>query len=274
MNDLTALAPHGVSTQSAPGHHPRPDYVAHHFDSAEQQFDAGKLGVWVFLVTEILFFSGLFCAYAVYRGNHPEVFVYAHHFLDKNLGALNTAVLIFSSLTMALAVRAAQLEQRRALIAFLLVTLLCAFVFLGVKYVEYRQKWEHGLLWAGRYHATGQESNHGPEAASADRGAAVAAGPRAGETTPAVPPELPPEATASEDAPRLVGVFFSIYFAMTGLHALHVIGGIGAVTWILARAVRGDFNRFYFGPVDYVGLYWHLVDLVWIFLFPLLYLIH
>lgn len=273
MNDATALAPHDVSSPSEQGHHGHPDYVAHHFDSAEQQFDAGKLGVWVFLLTEILFFGGLFCAYAVYRGNHPEVFVYAHHFLDKNLGALNTAVLIFSSLTMALAVRAAQLEQRRALVAFLIVTLLCAFVFLGVKYVEYRQKWEHGLLWAGRYHPAVHETNHASQAASADSGAAVATPPNAGESLP-LPPELPPRATVSEDAPRLVGVFFSIYFAMTGLHALHVIGGIGAITWILARALRGDFNRFYFGPVDYVGLYWHLVDLVWIFLFPLLYLIH
>ncbi|GAB4132764.1 cytochrome c oxidase subunit 3 family protein [Thermopirellula anaerolimosa] len=273
MNDSTALASHNASAESGEGHHAHPDYVAHHFDSAEQQFDAGKLGVWVFLLTEILFFSGLFCAYAVYRGNHPEVFVYAHHFLDKNLGALNTAVLIFSSLTMALAVRAAQLEQRRALIAFLVITLLCAFVFLGVKYVEYRQKWEHGLLWAGRYHATAHESSHASEPSGADHGEGVAA-PSVGETAPGVPPELPPGEKVSEDAPRLVGVFFSIYFAMTGLHALHVIGGIGAIVWILVRAVRGDFNRFYFGPVDYVGLYWHLVDLVWIFLFPLLYLIH
>lgn len=280
MNESTVLVPQGAPAESADEHHAHPEYVAHHFDSAEQQFDAGKLGVWVFLLTEILFFGGLFCAYAVYRGNHPEVFVYAHHFLDKNLGALNTAVLIFSSLTMALAVRAAQLEQRRALLAFLTVTLLCAFVFLGVKYVEYRQKWEHGLLWAGKYHPAAHETNHGSEAASADPSTAVET-PAAGEATssggeaaPAVPSELPSGEHTAEEAPRLVGVFFSIYFAMTGLHALHVIGGIGAIIWILVRAARGDFNRFYFGPVDYVGLYWHLVDLVWIFLFPLLYLIH
>lgn len=273
MNNATVSAPNEVAAQSEQGHHAHPDYVAHHFDSAEQQFNAGKLGVWVFLLTEILFFGGLFCAYAVYRGNHPEVFIYAHHFLDKNLGALNTAVLIFSSLTMALAVRSAQLEQRRALVTFLIVTLLCAFVFLGVKYVEYRQKWEHGLLWAGRYHPAVHESSHDSPAASGDKGAAVATPPNAGET-PSLASDLPTDVTSSEDAPRLVGVFFSIYFAMTGLHALHVIGGIGAITWILARAVRGEFNRFYFGPVDYVGLYWHLVDLVWIFLFPLLYLIH
>lgn len=280
MNESTALATHGAVAETGEEHHAHPDYVAHHFDSAEQQFDAGKLGVWVFLLTEILFFSGLFCAYAVYRGNHPEVFVYAHHFLDKNLGALNTAVLIFSSLTMALAVRAAQLEQRRALMAFLSVTLLCAFVFLGVKYVEYRQKWEHGLLWAGKYHPAAYEAHHGAEADAADPGKEVAA-PAAGEATPAageaasaVLPALPSGEPSAAEAPRLVGVFFSIYFTMTGLHALHVIGGIGAITWILVRAARGDFNRFYFGPVDYVGLYWHLVDLVWIFLFPLLYLIH
>ncbi len=280
MNNSSALVTPSALVESEGEHHEHPAYVAHHFDSAEQQFDAGKLGVWVFLLTEILFFSGLFCAYAVYRGNHPEVFVYAHHFLDKNLGALNTAVLIFSSLTMALAVRAAQLEQRRALIVLLGVTLLCAFVFLGVKCVEYRQKWEHGLLWAGRYHpAHHGEPAEGPKGAVEPGGVESGIG---GEPTPSTPEQAPTyllqQVTSSEavsaDAPRLVGAFFSIYFAMTGLHALHVIGGIGAITWLLVRAVRGDFHRFYFGPVDYVGLYWHLVDLVWIFLFPLLYLIH
>lgn len=127
-----------------------PQFLAHHFDTPRQQFNAGKLGMWIFLVTEILLFSGLFCAYVVYRANHPEIFIYAHRFLDKNLGALNTCVLIFSSLTMAWAVRWAKLEQGG--IALLLsVTLLCGFVFLGVKYVEYRHKWHEGLLWANRY---------------------------------------------------------------------------------------------------------------------------
>ncbi len=218
--------------------------VAHHFATAQQQFDAGKLGIWIFLVTEILFFGGLFCAYAVYRAIHPEIFAYAHQYLDKNLGALNTAVLIFRSLMMAWAVRCAQLNQRRALCAYLGITLACATVFMGVKYVEYSQKWRHGLLWAGWFR---------PAEASDSPG-------HAGEGS-----RQPP--------PRDTGIFFSIYFLMTGLHALHVLGGMGVIGWLLAGAVRGRYGSGYFAPVDFVALYWHLVDMIWIFLFPLLYLI-
>jgi len=126
--------------------------VDHHFENADQQYQSAKLGMWVFLATEILFFGGLFVAYSVYRANHPEVFVFGHHFLDKNLGALNTVILICSSLTAAWAVRAAQLKQIRILKLMLVLTLLCAFGFLGVKGVEYHTKWKHGLLWAGSYH--------------------------------------------------------------------------------------------------------------------------
>lgn len=228
-----------------------PPYLAHHFDTPEQQFAAGKLGMWVFLVTEVLFFGGLFCAYAVYRAIHPEIFIYAHQFLDKNLGALNTAVLITSSFSMAWAVRCAQLDQRRGLIACLIVTLLLATMFLGVKFVEYKQKWEHGLLWASRYHVAESVDAHGATAASHE--------------TPAAAPVA---------VPRDVGIFFSIYFAMTGLHGIHVLAGIGVIAWILRGAIKGRFSRRYYAPVDYVALYWHLVDLVWIYLFPLLYLIH
>jgi len=220
-------------------------HVAHHFASAQQQFDAGKLGIWIFLVTEILFFGGLFCAYAVYRAIHPEIFLYAHHYLDRTLGAVNTVVLIFSSLTMAWAVRCAQLDQRRGLAACLAITLVCASVFMGVKYVEYSQKWRHGLLWAGWFRpaegselsAHGLDGGHGPP-------------------------------------PRDTGIFFSIYFLMTGLHGLHVLGGMGVIGWLLTGALRGRYGSQYFAPVDFVALYWHLVDMIWIFLFPLLYLIH
>jgi len=128
-----------------------PPHLAHHFDTPRQQFAAGKLGMWVFVLTEVLFFGGLFCAYAVYRANHPEIFIYAHQYLDKSLGAINTAVLILSSLTMAWAVRCAQLSQRGGLVLCLVLTLACAAVFLGIKYVEYRHKWEEGLKWAGAY---------------------------------------------------------------------------------------------------------------------------
>ncbi len=233
----------------AGGEHP--SFLAHHFDSHRQQFDAGRLGMWIFLVTEILLFGGLFCWYAVYRKNHPEIFIYAHQFLDKNLGAINTAVLILSSLTMALAVHSAQCNRRRRLIVFLILTLLCACGFLGIKYVEYKHKWEEGLLWARQFKPAEDPDDEGGDASQA----------------PA------PASGRFQGRPSHAGIFFSIYFLMTGLHALHVVGGMGAITWILVRAVKGHFGSRYFGPVDYVGLYWHLVDMIWIYLFPLLYLI-
>lgn len=237
---LSAAASPAVSP--LPAEHP---HLAHHFATMAQQVEAGKLGIWLFLVTEILFFGGLFCAYAVYRANHPEIFLYAHQYLDKTLGAVNTAVLIFSSLTMAWAVRCAQLEQRRGLVVCLALTLVCASVFMGVKYLEYSEKWRHGLLWAGWFQPTEalETSSHGT----------------AGQ------PHQPPRDT---------GIFFSIYFLMTGLHGLHVLGGMGVIGWLLAGALRGRYGSEYFAPVDLVALYWHLVDMVWIFLFPLLYLIH
>ncbi|WP_010587463.1 cytochrome c oxidase subunit 3 family protein [Schlesneria paludicola] len=238
-------------------HHDHPKFLAHHFESAEQQFDSGKLGMWLFLVTEIMFFSGLFCAYAVYRSAHPEIFVYAHKFLDTNLGAINTVVLLVSSLTMALAVRAAQLGQRSALIINLVLTLACAGGFLGIKYVEYSHKWHSGLLWARDFHP---HLEHGDGAHGSEHADSHAAG---GHEQP--DPAL---------APRNAGIFFSIYFCLTGLHGIHILAGMGAIIWILVRSIRGDFTPEYYGPVDFVGLYWHLVDLVWIYLFPLLYLIH
>jgi len=229
-----------------------PPFLAHHYETPKQQFDAGKLGMWIFIVTEVLFFGGVFCAYAVFRATHPEIFIYAHQFLDKNLGALNTVVLIASSFSIAWAVRAAQLDQRRALVACLAITLALAAVFLGVKYVEYKQKWEHGLLWAGRYETA--HSGEANEPAPASPAGHHAADPAAG--------------------PRDAGIFFSIYFAMTGLHGIHVVAGMGVIAWVLALAIQGRFSSQYYNPVDYTALYWHLVDMIWIYLFPLLYLIH
>ncbi len=140
---------------SGKGHDPHENpYLAHHFETPRQQFESGKLGMWMFLATEVLLFSGLFCAYAVYRASHPEVFEWAHKYLNVWLGGTNTVVLICSSLTMAWAVRAAQLGQRRLLVACLCLTLLGGFTFLGIKYVEYKNKWEEGLLWAGKYNPT------------------------------------------------------------------------------------------------------------------------
>ncbi len=229
-----------------------PHFLAHHFRSYRQQYDAGKLGMWIFLLTEILLFGGLFCVYAVYRANHPEIFIYAHRFLDKNLGGLNTCVLILSSLTMAWGVRCAETDRRRGLILCLVLTLFCACGFLSVKYIEYRSKWREGLLWASKYDPHLEQS-------------------RLAKTAQ---PASPPAEVPAGIQPRHVGIFFSIYFLMTGLHAVHVLAGMGAIGWILSGAIRGRFGSHYFGPVDYVGLYWHLVDMIWIYLFPLLYLIH
>ncbi len=227
-------------------------FLAHHFESYRQQFEAGKLGMWIFLITEILLFSGLFCAYAVYRANHPEIFYVGAQFLNEYLGATNTCVLLFSSLTMAWAVRCAQLSYRKGLIVCLIITLLCGCGFLGIKYVEYEHKWHEGLLWAKWFEPNSHAEN-------------VEAHEEQQLNTPEVD---------RQEIARRVGVFFSIYFCMTGLHALHVIAGMAAIGWVLVRAIKGHFDHpEYFGPVDYVGLYWHLVDLIWIYLFPLLYLI-
>ncbi len=222
----------------AVGHAP---HLQHHFDTPEQQFDAGKLGIWLFLATEVLLFGGLFCAYAIYRASHPEIFVYAHQFLDKILGGTNTVILLCSSLTMAWAVRAAQLSQRKLLVALLSLTLLGGFGFMGIKFVEYQAKWEHGLL-PGTHFSPHEEGEGHADASHGSR-------------------------------PSNTQIFFGIYFLMTGLHGIHVLVGMGAIAWLLVRSMKGHFGPEYFTPVDFVGLYWHLVDLIWIFLFPLFYLI-
>jgi len=392
--------PHGHDHE-----HDHPAFLAHHFDTPEQQFDSGKLGMWLFLVTEILFFSGLFVAYAIFRSLRPEVFVGCSEFLNTKLGAINTGVLLFSSLTMAWAVRCAQVEEYKKLTGMLAATLSCAMVFLGVKAIEYSHKWDLGLLppsmysynpanphhegislyliylclpfaiglvgliiWLVKSQATGNafavavakpmivvfafffvgvglgtilesgeshddshavahvDGDHhasegagathervdGPSNAQLAQAAMLPAGgvvSRGGdhvvlqrlaqdETNTGIRSDIAarerqeqvasggvlPQGTASPagtiaSIPRELntrsqaGVFFGIYYVMTGIHAIHILAGIGVLTWLLVRSVRQDFNRQYFGPVDYVGLYWHVVDLIWIYLFPLLYLI-
>lgn len=382
------------------GHeHDHPPFLAHHFDTPEQQFDSGKLGIWLFLVTEILFFSGMFVAYAMFRMLRPEVFEGCSQFLNTKLGAINTGVLLFSSLTMAWAVRCSQLEQHKGLVGTLAATLSCAMIFLGVKAIEYSHKWGMGLLPAGLFtfdpsnpHPTdhpnyllficipfiialvgvvvwlalsivrgnafhvaiakpltvvclcffvgvglgmilesgGAETHEGPldthadpdhlaedaihlhaeeahaakdhgenhvDTAVADVDATLLERLATDVTNSGVQSELAAREQQASVAgtsvvsdteqisgaisgvevnvmtPRTAGVFFSIYYCMTGIHAIHILAGIGVLVWLLVRAVRRDFNRQYFGPVDYVGLYWHLVDLIWIYLFPLLYLI-
>lgn len=264
---MSALA-HGDEGHGDHGHdHHRPD-LAHHFDSYKQQFDSGKLGIWLFLAQEVLFFSALFVAYTLYRANHPEIFVEGHKFLDVKWGAINTVVLLTSSLTAAWSVRAAQLNQRGVLIATLAITILCAFGFLGIKYIEYSHKIHEGILW-GQYF----DPQHGPSH-GADAGAAAGHGAEAGHGAGAGAGDSSNTEAGKYTGPRYLPNFFSVYFMMTGLHGIHVIAGIIVYGWLLSRALRGHFNENYFGPVDYAALYWHLVDLVWIYLFPLLYLIH
>lgn len=291
-----------VHTDS-PEHPEHPPHLAHHFDTSLQQFDSGKLGMWLFLATEILLFGGLFCVYAIWRANHPEIFIAGHHHLNKTLGAINTVVLILSSFTMATGVYCAQRSMQKPLIICLALTLLGGLGFMSIKFVEYRHKWHEGLLPGTSYtydprahakaaaHVDGNppakpESHAEPPAASAAQPAAAPAEqpPAAADEerskialAPAGPAGLrmePVEDSESDDETvKNVHIFFAIYFCLTGLHGLHVLAGMAIITWLLLRAIRGDFSHEYFTPVDLGGLYWHLVDLIWIFLFPLLYLI-
>ena len=312
--ELSDHSPVGGGHEHGAGHGDNP-FLAHHFDNPKHQFESGKLGIWLFLVTEVLFFGGLFCAYAIYRGLHPEIFVYAHYYLDTFWGAVNTGVLIVSSLTAAWAVRNAQLGEQKKLVTNIIVTIVLACCFLCVKYVEYSHKFHENIL-PGRYFNPTHEvwelesykKKHGEHAGGhGEHGAAAEPAPAAGahaaaETAAVAPtdttssaqpggaqpgaeaghaagagehaagPKTPPPGALAR--PRHASVFFSIYFFMTGLHGVHVIAGIITWLWLLRRALRGEFGPQHFGAVDYAALYWHLVDLIWIYLFPLLYLIH
>jgi cytochrome c oxidase subunit 3 len=214
------------------------DELAHQFENMEQQQDADTFGIWVFLVTEIMFFGGMFASYAIYRYFYFSAFEGGSHILDARIGAANTMVLLASSLTMALSVHSARMDNRRALVLFLVATMVLGGVFLGVKAYEYNQKFvEHvvpGLDWAPQGEVLAQVAPGGVQHAQ---------------------------------------MFFIFYFAMTGLHAMHMVVGLGLLLWLVLRARKGNFSHRYFAPVEVVGLYWHFVDIVWIFLFPLLYLI-
>jgi cytochrome c oxidase subunit 3 len=212
--------------------------LAHQFEDLAQQHDADTFGIWLFLVTEIMFFGGVFLGYAVLRWLYFAAFEGGSHLLDVRLGAINTVVLLGSSLTMALSVRSAQTGNRRALILFLTLTIILGGAFLGVKAYEYHQKFAEHIVprldWA---------------------------------------PEGEVLARLAPGGLNHAQLYFFLYFAMTGLHALHMIIGMGLLLWLVRRARRGSFTPSYFAPVEVVGLYWHFVDIVWIFLFPLLYLI-
>ena len=214
-------------TAAAHGHHPA---LAHHFEDLDQQREAATLGMWLFLVTEVLFFGGLFAVYSVYRSWYPDAFAAASHEMVVWAGTLNTVVLITSSLTMALAVHAAQMGERQKLLVFLSLTMLLGLAFLGVKAFEYYTEFaEHHVPGAGFQF--------------------------------------------EEAYVRQAQIFFSLYFVMTGLHALHMVIGLGIMAVMFWWSWRGIVTKEYASPIEISGLYWHFVDIVWIFLFPLLYLI-
>jgi cytochrome c oxidase subunit III len=206
-------------------------YLKHHFATSEQQMDADMLGMWSFLITEVLFFGGMFAAYAVYRNMYYDAFASTSKYMDVTMGAANTVVLICSSLTMAMAVRASQLSRRTDLIRYLYLTMLFGTIFLGVKAYEYHSKYvEHLIPGLGFQYEETQFIHYAQ-------------------------------------------ILFFLYFCMTGMHALHMIIGLGLLSWLVVRSYKNEFSSAYYTPVEMVGLYWHFVDVVWIFLFPLLYLI-
>lgn len=204
-------------------------HFSHHYDDADHEYESTKQGVWLFMVTEVLMFGGLLVGYLIFKGLYPEVFIQGGETLSWKLGTLNTGVLIFSSLTMALAIYYIRLDERKKSLLCLGTTLVCGFIFMGVKYYEYTHKFELGIF-PGKYFAAEGF--------------------------------LP-------DAP----LYFSFYYMLTGLHGIHVIIGMSLITWIMIRMARGTYNSSYWTGVEGVGIFWHLIDLVWIYLFPLLYLV-
>ncbi|MEM1054094.1 MAG: cytochrome c oxidase subunit 3 family protein [Bacteroidota bacterium] len=272
-----------------------PANLQHHFISAEQQFESAKLGMWLFLVTEILLFGGMFVAYAIYRSWYPDLFDQASLELDTAWGAFNTLVLLGSSLSVAWAIRAAQMDNRKLLVRLLWLTVMLAGVFMVVKYFEYTHKFEKGIF-PGQYFKLAEGT---PTIAELTAGTAVLPGfadatAEGAESEAATPSLEETEAAIAEAAgehgethagekghgekgpifsnPR-AGIFFSIYYVMTGIHGLHVIIGIIAISILAVKAQRGRYSSVYYTPVENVGLYWHVVDIIWIFLFPLMYLI-
>jgi cytochrome c oxidase subunit III len=226
-----------ADTHVVDAEHAHSPHLRHHFDDMHQQFDSATFGMWVFLLTEIMFFGGMFGAYTVYRSMYPEAFAATSNFMNPAFGAANTAVLIVSSLTMALAVRAAHLGQQKILQIMLVLTMIFGTAFLVIKGFEYHEHWVDMKvpLFPGHWAWDG----------------------------PLAPPQFAHQAQ----------ILFCFYFFMTGFHAIHMVVGLGIMTTILLMARKGSFGPTYYTPVEVSGLYWHFVDIVWIFLFPLLYLI-
>jgi len=245
--------------------------LQHHYDTPGQQKEAATLGMWAFLVTEIMLFGGIFMAYMVYRWAYPEIWAAAAPHLNTPLATLNTVVLLVSSLTVALAVHAAEVGNKRQLVTLLLVTILLGATFLGIKFTEYGEKFAHcagyasPLAWATGGERLGEAECLVPgkgflfpvAAASAEGGAPAAAAADAAQPGMKSPHQL----------------FFFLYFCATGLHAVHMVVGITVMSVIAGMAIRNKFSPAYFTPVEIGGLYWHLIDIIWVFLFPLFYLV-
>jgi cytochrome c oxidase subunit III len=241
------MASHATTAPETHGH----PALQHHFENMEQQREAGTLGMWVFLVTEIMFFGGMFLAYTLYRSMYPAAFASASNHLDITLGTVNTGVLILSSFTMAMAVYFTQTGKHRPQVLCLIMTLVLGLTFLGIKAKEYSDKY-HDHLIPGRLipgnpfnPVVAEHGDKDPHKLHMLEGATV----------------------------KQVEMFYWIYFAMTGMHALHMIIGAGLLTYLIIFSLRLRFDPEYHSPVEVIGLYWHFVDIVWIFLFPLLYLL-
>ncbi|MEL6443183.1 MAG: cytochrome c oxidase subunit 3 family protein [Bacteroidota bacterium] len=238
-----------TATVAAPAHdahghddhhgHDHPPHLKHYFVTSEQQFEAAKLGMWLFLVTEILLFGGMFVAYGIFRAWYPELFAEASTQLDTVMGATNTLVLLLSSFTVAFAIRGAQTDNQKVLFWNLVATVALAGVFMVIKYFEYTHKFDLGIFPGAAFNPTSDVVNPTE---------GIFAHPRA-------------------------GVFFSIYYVMTGIHGFHVLIGMVAISILAWKARQGKYTSAWYTPVENVGLYWHVVDIIWIFLFPLMYLI-
>jgi cytochrome c oxidase subunit 3 len=252
-NTIAATQAHEAAEAEAHAHH---EHVSlpqhrHHFETEEQQREAGSFGMWLFLLTEIMFFGGMFFSYLLYRNWYYDAFVPASNQLSVPLGTANTLILITSGFFMALGVYAAEVRKRQMLVWTLVLTTLFGIAFLCVKGVEYKDKWDH---------------HHIPGASFS--------------ITEFVNPPIDPKTHKASEQPlqpdmaQKTQIFFFLYFAMTGMHALHMVIGIVLLFWLIHRAYRGDFSAGYVAPIENFGLYWHFVDIVWLFLFPLLYLIN
>jgi cytochrome c oxidase subunit 3 len=248
VSDSTAVA-HGSADAQ---HHEHPPYQRHHFESVEQQFDTTNFAMWLFLLTEVMFFGGLFMSYLLMRNWYYPAFVEASHQLNIFWGTANTAVLITSSFTMAMSVYSAQMRRKGALVLFLILTFILGLAFLGIKTIEYSEKWEKHHIPGIRY-STQNFTNPASD--------------------PEVHKDYPDDKPLASDMASHTEMYFFLYFAMTGMHALHMIIGIAILGYMIYRARNNAYTTGHVTFVENFGLYWHFVDIIWIFLFPLLYLI-